>query len=211
MTCAAYRCPSSGRFWMSRTAESPFSSVMWSSHCERSPFGDARHPARGRRRRRRRRSAASTRDVLVELGRIDVDVDLLRVRRVGLQVAGDAIVEAHAERDQQIGLLDRGVDPGLAVHAHHAEVQRMRRREAADAEQRHRDRNLRLLGERLQRRFGAAEDDAVAGEDQRPLGGVDQRERIDAARMARAAPATPRSGAAASQSNSQRRRAARPW
>ena len=99
--------------------------------------------------------------------------------------------------------LDGGVHPGLAVHAHHAEIERMRRREAADAEQRHRDRNLRLLGERLQRRFGAAEDDAVAGENQRPLRGVDQRERIDAARMTRTRRATRDPGAAASQSNSQ--------
>ena len=69
------------------------------------------------------------------------------LRRVGLQVAGDAIVEAHAEGEQQVGLLDRGVDPGLAVHAHHAEVQRMARREAAEAEQRHRDRRFGALGE----------------------------------------------------------------
>ena len=83
------------------------------------------------------------RDVLADLGRVDVDVDLARVRRVGLEVAGDAIVEAHAEREQQVGFLNRGVDPGLAVHAHHAEVQRVRRRDAADAEQRHRHRDLR--------------------------------------------------------------------
>ena len=74
--------------------------------------------------------------VLVDLGRVDVDVNLLRVLRVGLQVAGDAIVEPHAEREQQVGLLNRRVHPRLAVHAHHAEAQRMRRREAADAEQR---------------------------------------------------------------------------
>ena len=34
-----------------------------------------------------------------------------------------------------------------------------------------------------QRLLGAAEHDAVAGENQRPLGGVDQRQRIDAARV----------------------------
>ena len=51
---------------------------------------------------------------------------------------------------QQVGFLDRVVDPRFAVHAHHAEVQRMRRRHAADAEQRHRDRDLGALGERLQ-------------------------------------------------------------
>ena len=99
MTCAAYRWPSSGRFWMSRTAESPLSSLMCASHFARSPSVDARHPARGARRRRRRTMPTSTAHVLVDLGRVDVDVDLLRVRRVGLQVAGHAIVEPHAERD----------------------------------------------------------------------------------------------------------------
>ena len=54
---------------------------------------------------------------------IDVDVNLARVRRIGFEVAGDAIVEAHAERDQQIGVLDRVVDRGCAVHPHHAEHQ----------------------------------------------------------------------------------------
>ena len=123
------------------------------------------------------------RHVLVELGGVDVDVDLLRVQRVGFQVAGDAVVEPHAERDEQVGLLNRGIDPGFAVHAHHAEVQRMRGRTPADAEQRHRNGNVRLLGERQKRRLRAAEDDAVAGENQRTLGGVDQRDRIDAHRV----------------------------
>ena len=93
----------------------------------------------------------------------------LALRRVGLEVAGDAVVEAHAERDQQVGFLDRRVDPGLAVHAHHAEVERMRWREAADAEQRHRDRDAGALGELAHERHRAGEHDAVAGEDDRPL------------------------------------------
>ena len=46
----------------------------------------------------------------------------------------------------------------------------MRRRDAADAEQRDRDRNLRPLGEREDLALGAGLHDAVAGEDQRPLG-----------------------------------------
>ena len=131
---------------MSRTAESPLSSVMCSSHSRRWP---ATTPG----------SSASSivaqvadqadvhLDVLADLRRVDVDVDLLGVRRVGLEVAGDAVVEAHAEREQQVGFLDRGVDPRLAVHAHHAEVERVRRRDAAEAEQRHRDRDLGPLGE----------------------------------------------------------------
>ena len=112
-------------------------------------------------------------DVLVDLGRIDLDVDLLRVGRVGGEVAGDAVVEAHAEGDQQVGLLDRVVDPRLAVHAHHAEVERMRRREAAEAEQR----AARRESARARRSastccLGARLHDAVAGEDHRPLCGA---------------------------------------
>ncbi len=48
-------------------------------------------------------------DVLVDLGRVDLDVNLLGVRRVAGEVAGDAVVEAHPEGEQQIGLLN-GVD-----------------------------------------------------------------------------------------------------
>ena len=36
-------------------------------------------------------------DILVEFGRIDVNVNLSRVRRVRLQVTGHSIVEAHPE------------------------------------------------------------------------------------------------------------------
>ncbi len=39
-------------------------------------------------------------DVFVNLGLIDFDVDLLRHRSVGFEVAGDAIVEAHTECEQ---------------------------------------------------------------------------------------------------------------
>ena len=42
--------------------------------------------------------------VLADLGGIDVHVDHLGVRREGGQPAGDAVVEAHAERDQQVGI-----------------------------------------------------------------------------------------------------------
>ena len=117
-------------------------------------------------------------DVLVELRAIDVDVDLLRGRRVGLEVPGDAIVEPHAERDQQVGFLNRVVHPRLAVHAHHAEVERMRGRDAAEAEQRHRDRDLRALGELDDLALRAGEHHAVAGENQRPLGGGDELDRV---------------------------------
>ena len=44
------------------------------------------------------------RAVLADLGRIDIHVDHLGVRREGRQAAGDAVVEAHAQGDQQVGI-----------------------------------------------------------------------------------------------------------
>jgi hypothetical protein len=123
--------------------------------------------------------------VLVQLGAIDVHVDLARRRRVGFQIAGHAIVETHAERDQQIGFLNRVIDPCLAVHAHHPEVERMRRGDAANAEQRHGNRDLRALGELDDLLLDPGQHDAVAGENQRPLGGVDQLERVARLAVAR--------------------------
>ena len=117
-------------------------------------------------------------DVLVQLRRIDLDVDLLGIGRVRLDVAGDAVVEAHAEGEQQVGFLDRRVDPGLAVHAHHPEVERVTRRDRAEAEQRHRDRHVGLLGELEHRLARVRELDAAARQDDRALGRVDQLERL---------------------------------
>ena len=86
-------------------------------------------------------------DVLVDLGGVDFDVDLLGVGRVAGEVAGDAVVEAHAEGEQEVGLLDGVVDPGLAVHAHHAERERVGGGEGAEAEQGAGDGDVAALGE----------------------------------------------------------------
>ena len=64
--------------------------------------------------------------------------------RVALEVAGDPVVEAHAQGDEQIGVLDGLVDLGHAVHAHHAEAERMIFRDRAHAQQRERNRHLRV-------------------------------------------------------------------
>ena len=85
--------------------------------------------------------------VLADLRRVDVDVDDARVRRVGADLAGDAVVEAHAQRDQQVGRLDGAVDVLPAVHAHEAVAERMLLVDGADAQQRVRDGDLGLLGE----------------------------------------------------------------
>jgi hypothetical protein len=43
--------------------------------------------------------------VLADLGRVDVEVDDLGVGSEGGEAAGDAVVEADAERDQQVGVV----------------------------------------------------------------------------------------------------------
>ena len=90
------------------------------------------------------------RDVLADLGRVDVDVDDPGVRGVRPDVAGDPVVEAHPDRDEQVGRLDRPVDVLPAVHPHVAVGERVRLVDRADAEQRPGDRDLGLLGERPQ-------------------------------------------------------------
>jgi len=66
------------------------------------------------------------------------------------------------------------VDPRLAVHAHHAQVERVRGRESAQAQQRQGYGNLRALSQSAHLLHRARFDDAMAGQDHRPLGIADQ-------------------------------------
>ena len=115
-------------------------------------------------------------DVLVDLSRIDFDMDLLGVGRVAGEHAGDAVIESHAAGDEQVGLLDGLVDPGFAVHAHHAEREVVRGREGAEAEQRRGHRDLQALGQRADLVHGIGFHDAVASEDDGALGREDELE-----------------------------------
>ena len=63
--------------------------------------------------------------VLADLGGIDVDVDDLGLAREGRELAGHAVVEAHAHRDEQVGLGDRVVGVLGAVHTGHPDEQVM--------------------------------------------------------------------------------------
>ena len=57
-------------------------------------------------------------DVLADLCRINVDVHDLRLRRIGAHVPRDAVIEAHADTDEQVGRLDRAIHMLPAVHPH---------------------------------------------------------------------------------------------
>src|SRR5713101_1115492 len=110
--------------------------------------------------------------VLVDFGAVDLNVNLAGALCVSAQVAGDAVVKAHADGDEEVGLLNGVVNPGLAVHAHHAEVQRIIGREAADAEERHGDRMIARSDELFESAYRSGNHDAMAGENEGALGGV---------------------------------------
>jgi hypothetical protein len=60
---------------------------------------------------------------LAELGGVDVDVDDLGVGGEAGHLAGDPVVEAAAQGDEQVGLLHRHDRRVVAVHAGHAQAQ----------------------------------------------------------------------------------------
>ena len=113
--------------------------------------------------------------VLVQFRRIDIDVHDLAVLAEFVHLARHAIVEPHAEGDQQIGLIDGVIRIHRAVHAEHVERERVVAGKRAEAHHGHRDGDAGLLGERAQLFARFAADDAAAGVNHRPLGQLDRR------------------------------------
>ena len=89
-----------------------------------------------------------------------------RARREGGCLAGNAIVEARADVDQHIAVLDGAIDVHPAVHARHADAQRMVFGKRAYPVQRRHYRNACPLGERTQLGDGAGDDHAVTGKNE---------------------------------------------
>ncbi len=113
-------------------------------------------------------------DVLADLGRVDIDVDDLRLACEAIDPSRRPVVEPGADVDQQVGLVERVVDVLVAVHPHHAERERVRLGKGAEPQQSEDDRDAGSLdqaGEEVRR---AGEHDAVPGHDQRPLRRVDR-------------------------------------
>ncbi len=122
---------------------------------------------------------------LAQLGGIDVDVDDLRLGGEAGDLAGDAIVEAAAERDEQVGALHRGHGGVVAVHPRHAQAQRVRVGEGTPRHERGDDVDVAQLGQLSQRVGRPGFQDASPGVDHRALGAQDQLRRLpDLARVA---------------------------
>ena len=108
---------------------------------------------------------------LPDLGRVDVEVDDLRPRRERRELAGDAVVEARADRDDQVGLVQPPVRPLGAVHAGWPVAERMGLGERALRHQRRDHRDAAGLGELQQLVGGLAVDHAAADVEDRSGGG----------------------------------------
>ncbi len=74
--------------------------------------------------------------------RIDIDVDLLRVRRERVEASGDAVVEARADADHDVAVMHRHVGLVGPVHAEHAEPVLARGWIGAEPHQRRGDREV---------------------------------------------------------------------
>ena len=105
--------------------------------------------------------------VLVDLGVVDVDVDDRAVFGELADLAGDTVVEPHADGQEQIGFVNGVVGVNGAVHAQPLEGKRMRFRETPNAHERGGHGNPRALHKLQQFPGGFSGDDAAAAVDHR--------------------------------------------
>ncbi len=116
---------------------------------------------------------------LVDLGGVDVDVrDALGVPGKLERHARHTIVEARAERDEEITIVHGIVGERRAVHTEHPHRKRFGGIECADAHQRRHHREAESAGELAQAISRTAVDDAAAGVDERALRFAEHAEEI---------------------------------
>lgn len=104
-------------------------------------------------------------DVLIDFGRVEVDVDELRVLRVLVEVARLTVGKAAADGDDEVGRTNRVVRGFFAVHAGKAQGLRMGARDGAKAHERMDDGQMVFLDERDDFFRRAGRDDTAADYD----------------------------------------------
>ena len=116
--------------------------------------------------------------IFIDLGGVDIDVhDLAVLGELG-ELAGDPVVEPHAQGQQQVGLVDGVVRIDRAVHAQHVEREVVVAGQGAQAVHGHRHGDSRL-GRKLAQLLGRiGGHDAAAAVDDRPATGRDRREHL---------------------------------
>ena len=118
------------------------------------------------------------RNDLVDRAAVNVDVDLFGIGRESVEAAGDAVVEARADCDDQVGAVHRHIGFIGAVHAEHAEPFVVVGGEGAEPHQGRGDRRAGERDELAQRRagIGTGVDHAAAGVEDRTLGSGNHRD-----------------------------------
>ena len=119
-------------------------------------------------------------DVLGDRGRVDIDMDLARAWREGVELAGDPVVEARADGHHDVAVMHGVVGLEAAVHAQHAQPLVVRGREGAQAHQGRGHRRAGQGGEFPQQGGspGAGIDHAPAGVEDGPAGTGDHLRRL---------------------------------
>ncbi len=109
----------------------------------------------------------------VDFRGVDVDVDELRPVREFRDLAGHPIVEAHAQGQKQVGVIDRVIGVNAAVHAQHVQGQGVIAGESAQAHDRGGHGNAGLADQFEEFLAGVGRDYAASGINDRALGIAD--------------------------------------
>src|ERR1017187_3332114 len=111
---------------------------------------------------------------LADFGGVDIDVDDFGVWGEGGEAAGDAVVEADAEGDEEVGIGQRHIGGVAAVHAGHGDEVGVIRRERAEAHQGSDDGSVGEGNELTEFGRGIGGDDAAAGINEGTRGFLDE-------------------------------------
>ena len=109
-------------------------------------------------------------DDLVDLRRVDVNVDFHRVRTELIGLAGDPVVPSRSDRHDQVAINDRLVGIGGTVHSRHSKRKLVCLGKAPFAQERIRYRNLHFLRQIRYCLFGTGDHCPVTDDQERALG-----------------------------------------
>ncbi|SHU32967.1 Uncharacterised protein [Mycobacteroides abscessus subsp. abscessus] len=116
--------------------------------------------------------------VLTDLGRVDVGVNHLGLRRKRVQLPGNPVIESGTQGDQQIAALQCGHRTDRAVHPGHTHVQLVAVGECTARHKGGDDGDAGQFGQFLEFRGGVRTDDTATDVQHRALGGGDEPDRL---------------------------------
>ncbi len=100
--------------------------------------------------------------VLVHLCQVDVEMNDFCLTGIGVEVAGDTVVETHADGDQHVALVGIHVGSDITVHPQHPCVERVVGGDGGKPEDGRAERNAAFLQESQQLLLRISEDHALS-------------------------------------------------